>query len=285
MYTLAGWWMTALGNLSQQRRIRHYGNSLNLNPGAFTRMRLQVSLLHTKKVRGNLRLSVFHKIQGILKLKEGNGHLIFTYPRQSCVTWTKSFRLWERLAIENLWTTWNVNAAMWENVSEYHSSSSSSSWSGLWSEFTIRQESFLEFFEEVIQRNWKFDQEPDQDHLCVNDWLQRINMERDKLAVWQNSSDPRIPRPTSSQTRCSACEVFKKTRTKLGKRKWSSTRRIIIWKICIALMENRWSSSGTYSQDSQHLTSSNRFKNSWKNQSVIQSSSKTGSSSCQCSTT
>ena len=50
-------------------------------------------------------------------------------------------------------------------------------------------------------------------------------------------------------------------------------------------MENQWSSSGKYSQDSQHLASSNRIKNLWKNDSVVQSSSKAGSSSCQCSTT
>ena len=31
--------LTALGNLSQPRRIRYYGNSLNLNLGAFTRMK------------------------------------------------------------------------------------------------------------------------------------------------------------------------------------------------------------------------------------------------------
>ena len=44
-------------------------------------------------VQGNLRLPVFQKIQGILTLKEGNGHIIFTCPPQSCLTWTKSIRL------------------------------------------------------------------------------------------------------------------------------------------------------------------------------------------------
>ena len=39
-----------------------------------------------------------------------------------------------------------------ENAYEYHTSSTSSSCSGLRSDFTICQESFLEFFE-VIQRN------------------------------------------------------------------------------------------------------------------------------------
>ena len=77
------------GNLSQHKKIRYFGNSLNLN----TRMKLQVSLLHAKTARRNLRLPVFQKIQGILKLKEGNDHIIFTYPRRSCLTWTKSVRL------------------------------------------------------------------------------------------------------------------------------------------------------------------------------------------------
>ena len=49
-----------------------HGNFLNLNPGGITRMKLQVSLLHTHRVRGNLRLPVFQKVQGIPKLKEGN---------------------------------------------------------------------------------------------------------------------------------------------------------------------------------------------------------------------
>ena len=75
------------------------------------------------------------------------------------------------------------------NVYEYHSSSSSSCWSRSWSEFTICQESLLEFFEQVIQRNWKSDQVSDRDHWCINDWLRRAHMERDKLAVWQSLTD------------------------------------------------------------------------------------------------
>ena len=50
-------------------------------------------LVAYKRVRGNLRLPVSQEIQGTPKLKEGNGHIIFTYPRQSCRTWTKSIRL------------------------------------------------------------------------------------------------------------------------------------------------------------------------------------------------
>ena len=50
-----------------------------LNPGAFTRVKKQASSLDTKTARGNLRHPVFQKIQGILKLKEGSGHIISTY--------------------------------------------------------------------------------------------------------------------------------------------------------------------------------------------------------------
>ena len=42
---------------------------------------------------GKRAASSISENQGILKLKEGNVHIIFTYPRQSCLTWTKSIRL------------------------------------------------------------------------------------------------------------------------------------------------------------------------------------------------
>ena len=63
------------------------------DPGAFTKMKYQVNLLHTKTARGNLQHPVFQKIQGLLKLKVGNGHIISTYPLKSCLAWTKSIRL------------------------------------------------------------------------------------------------------------------------------------------------------------------------------------------------
>ena len=59
--------------------------------------------------------SSIRKMHGILKLKEGNGHIISTYPLKSCLTWTKSIRLWERLTIEDLqmMEDLDVNAAIW----------------------------------------------------------------------------------------------------------------------------------------------------------------------------
>ena len=47
----------------------------------------------------------------------------------------------------------DVNAAIWRHISEYHSSSNSSSWSRLCEEFTICQKSSLEACETVVRRN------------------------------------------------------------------------------------------------------------------------------------
>ena len=96
------------GKLVATEEIRYYGIFLNLNLEAFMRMKWQVSLCFTKKARRNLRLPSFQKNQGILKLKEGNGHMISTYPLQSCLAWTKSIRLWERLTTEDPRTKWRT---------------------------------------------------------------------------------------------------------------------------------------------------------------------------------
>ena len=45
------------------------------------------------KGAGKPAASSISEIQGILKLKEGNGHIISTNPLQSYLTWTKSIRL------------------------------------------------------------------------------------------------------------------------------------------------------------------------------------------------
>ena len=53
----------------------------------------------------------------------------------------------------------------------------------------------------------------------------------------------------------------------------------------IELMESWRNSSGRFSQDSRQRLSSKKFRIRWANNSVTQRISKTGSSSCQCSTT
>ena len=78
-----------------------------------------MSLLLTR-VRGNLRLPVFQKIQGILKLKEGNGHIIF-YISSAVVSYmdkvysivTKTYDRGPKDEMEDL----DVNAAFLEECS------------------------------------------------------------------------------------------------------------------------------------------------------------------------
>ena len=134
----------------------------------------------------------------------------------------------------------------------------------------------LEFFEEVIQRNRKIDQEPDRDHWCINDWLRRVHKERDKLAVWQSLSDHECQ--GLRLRRLGALPGVEKKPRRSLEGKISGISRRIIWNIWIASMVNQWSSSGKYAL-------SKRFKNLWLFYSANLSSSKARSSSCQCTTT
>ena len=59
----------------------------------------------------------------------------------------------------------------------------------------------------------------------------------------------------------------------------------VISKIWLGSTASRWSSSGIIFQESLHWELSTRFKRRWLNQSVNQSNSKEGSSSCHCTMT
>ena len=87
------------------------------------KMKSQESLSLTK-VRGNLQLSVFQKIQGILNLKERNDHIISIYRVFDCEKDLRSRAHGRHGGSQR-------ERGYLENVYEYHSSSSSSSWSGL----------------------------------------------------------------------------------------------------------------------------------------------------------
>ena len=62
-----------------------------------------------KMARWNLRHPVFQKFQESYSWKKEMATLFSTYPLQLCLTRTKSFRLWERLTIEDLWTKWRTS--------------------------------------------------------------------------------------------------------------------------------------------------------------------------------
>ena len=93
------------------------------------------------------------------------------------------------------------------------------------------------------------------------------------------------PKPTSFQIRRHVWKASVQNQLKPGNTKLSGIWNHAIWKNWIEMMGCRRSSSGKYSQDSLHCASSKRFKNLSQNYSVNLSSSKTGSSSCQCTTT
>ena len=158
---------------------------------------------------------------------------------------------------------------------EYHSSSSRSSWSRIWSEFTIRQESSQEFCGTVVQWNWKTDPWSKRYHWCDHYWFQRTYMEIDKPIVQQSLSDHTCRNLHLLRLCAFVWGQWEMIRLQLGRRKSNGSRRIITSKIWIESMVCRRSSSGTYSQDSRLWASSRRFKIWWKTNSVNLTSSTT----------
>ena len=69
-----------------------------------------------------------------------------------------------------------------------------------------------------------------------------------------------MPKFISSPTRCSVWEVSVTNQSKFGGTKLDGIWKIVISKTRIEVMESQWSSSGKYSQDSQHWAFSKRFK-------------------------
>ena len=96
----------------------------------------------------------------------------------------------------------------------------------------------------------------------------------------------RTSKPTSSPTRCSVCEVWVTNQSKPGRTKLNVIWKIAISRIWIESMESRWTSSGKSFQDSLYwafLKEIRKFMTEL--QCELESSSKEGSSSCQCTTT
>ena len=94
-----------------------------------------------------------------------------------------------------------------------------------------------------------------------------------------------LPKPTSLLTQRYVREVSVLNQSRHGKPGSIGFLKHVISKIWIESTGSRWSSSGKSSQDSPHWEFSLRFRRWWMNQSVNQSNSKEGSSSCQCTVT
>ena len=132
------------------------------------------------------------------------------------------------------------NPAIWRIVHEYHSSISSSSWS----DYDQNLRFVKNHFWSSLKKSSK---------TLKNDQSQKettgVTMIEYKDYTWSATSLlwDRVHQISNAKT-----NVFADSVLCLGGFKENPNE---VW-------ENRWSSSGTYSQDSQHLTSSRRFKNS-----------------------
>ena len=143
----------------------------------------------------------------------------------------------------------DVNMAILGHISECHSSSSSSSWTRVWGEFTIREEKSLEQCGTVIPRNWKTDQWSKWNHWYKDYWFPRCHMDIDKLIVRTSLSVHQRPNPRILRL----CALRGKNGTwshcDLEEQKLNGIRKTITSRIWIESMECRRSSSGKNSQE------------------------------------
>ena len=168
----------------------------------------------------------------------------------------------------------DVNTAVWEKFLSVTLQAAVHSWSRLHGEFTIYQESTLEVCKKVIPSDWKVDRRSKRSIIWPRLISKSLLGDRRVYFVTQLLR-LRMPKPMSSPTRCSVWEAWETNRSKPDRYLKDLNR------IDGERMEFEWK----YSQDSLRWASSKRFKNLWQNHSVNLSSSKTGSSSCQCTTT
>ena len=274
-------------NLSQQKRNQEMWIFPNLKPGVFKKRQWRRDPLLIKKLRGNPMHPVNQTTREAQKLKENNGHAIYTCLQPQFTIRKQSSRSSGRSTDENMTTIWMIRTWLWPfgHVSGWHSSSNSSSWTRLWGEFTIREESSLEQCGTVIPWNWKTDQWSKWNHWKKDCWFPRCHVDVDKLIVRKCLSAHQRQKPTFSPTQCFVWWKWEMIQLQLGRTKLNGIRRTITSKNWIASRACRRDSSGKYSQESQRWASSRRFNIWWETYTVNLSTSTTGSSSCQCTTT
>ena len=89
--------------------------NLNLNHGAIMRQKLQGNLLHMRKLLGNLLHPEIEKIQGILELETGNGHIVSICLQQVVPHMGKVYsivrKIYDRSSTDNL-DDLDVNTAL-----------------------------------------------------------------------------------------------------------------------------------------------------------------------------
>ena len=216
MHTLTGSWIELQGKPAAT--ARNYGSFSNLNPGAITR----------KMWRGKLLRPEIQENSDVSSSCTLHGECLFdrtTNLRPKSSGWLEWLRCEQRCM---------------EYIHERHTSSRSSSWSRLFGEFTIFQES------------WSLGN-------SYSKWLKRWSRIRQKLIVWPRlitknlRGDRRLCCVTEllrlwmpKLVSCSVWEAPVTNQPKLGRPKWNGIWKVAISKIWIESMESRWSSSGKF---------------------------------------
>ena len=180
--------------------MRTHGSFLNLNPGAITR----------KKWRRNLLRPEIREIQGIPKLEAENGHIIFICLKQLCLTWRKSSRSNDKFTAEVQRMTWLT-----------------STWTPVWRIYSWTSRSKPQFI--LVETFWRIYDAPRINSwslwtLIPSDWKVDHGSERNnglttidyKEPTWRSTTllcdkaceITRMPKPTSSSTRCSVSEAW-----------------------------------------------------------------------------
>ena len=263
MHSLAGWWTEQGRKLPKQTKVRNHGIFLNLNPEAILR-----------KWRRNL-------------LQEaGNGHIISICLQQSYLIWIESVRSYERFMVEVQRMTWMTST--WTPLYGVYS------WTSHLRQHFILVETMCRIYdpprinsskacEKVIPSDGNIEDQREVNKLTT---ILTKSLRGDRRVYYvRKVLRLRMPQPTSSPTQCSVWGTWVINQSNLGRTKFNGIWNIAMSKIWIESMESRWSSSGQYSQDSQRWASSKRLRNIWQKYIVNLSISKTGSSSCQCTTT
>ena len=199
------------------------------------------------------------KFQGILKLEEETGHIIFICLQQLCLTWRKSIRSYDKCTAEVqrmtcIASTWIARYGVYSWTSRFKPQFTS--WSKLYGECTMYQESTPEVCETVVPSDWKVDHGSERNNGLTTRLITK-NLRGDRRRQYVTKLvRSRMPKPTSSSTRCSVSEAWE-----MMEFEWKVFPGFTSWRV--------W----------------RRFKRWWLNYNVNLSSSKIGSSSSQCTTT
>ena len=213
------------------------------------------------------------------------GHTISIFQLITCCTWRRFSRSWDKDTVSARRVKWRT--CLWTLlhgcIYVCHSSSCSSSWENCTENLRSTKNQPLKSLRQLFKwlRGWSR--------------IRQKLMDLTRLTGSSLCGETTLLTDRAVQFATAKTYVFSDSVLCLGGisdepvKAWEcriiSFWKHIISKIWIGSTGSRWSSSGKISQDSLHWKFSTKFKWWWLNQSVNQSRSKEGSSSCQCTMT